>query len=234
MKSLKNRIICAIDNIDHKDISGAMSLIDEIHEDVGAIKLGMEFFYAFGQNGLRKINETFPNLPIFLDLKLHDIPNTVSKAIRTFDDIGNIIFFTIHAHGGEKMIRSAIEALAIHHKDALISPVTRLTSSEGDIESDVLKYAQIAQSCGAKALVAPAEFANQIKSSDCGKDLIIISPGIRLNDSSIAQDDQIKTMTPSKAIALGVDYLVIGRPITGLESKKEKINLLRSLTQLMG
>jgi orotidine-5'-phosphate decarboxylase len=203
--------------VDTRDIEIAKRWIEATRESVSIYKLGLEFYLTFGSAGVKAIKEEF-GVEIFLDLKLHDIPNTVASAARAITDI-NPRFLTVHASGGSSMIKAAVEAVP----QIDITAVTILTSlSEEDLfeigyanpalESAVA-LADLAVRSGAKAIVSsPLEIA-AIRSS-IGPDPIIITPGVRPAGSS-GGDDQVRTMTPAAAIDAGASFVVIGRPITG-------------------
>lgn len=201
--------------LDSHDISRCMSLIEGTQDYIGVYKLGLEFFTANGRDSVKEILAEFPEIRVFLDLKLHDIPNTVGKASSNFSDT-RVEFLTVHGAGGPEMIRAAADALP----NSRITAVTVLTSLDEKvlaelgialpIEEIVVRWAEMAVSSGARAIVAsPLEvsFLKRILPSD----ISLITPGIRPKAS---QDDQKRIMTPSEALAAGSDYLVIGRPIT--------------------
>ena len=203
--------------VDTRDMETARVWINATREHVGVFKLGLEFFLTFGSAGVTAIKEEF-DVEIFLDLKLHDIPNTVSSAAKAISQI-NPRFLTVHASGGPAMITAAVEA--VPHID--ITAVTILTSlSEDDLFrigfannalESVVSLAELAVASGAKAIVSsPLEIA-AIRGA-VGRDPIIITPGVRPAGSA-GSDDQVRTMTPREAIAAGANYVVIGRPITG-------------------
>ena len=203
--------------VDTRDFETAQRWIEATRESVSVYKLGLEFFLTFGAEGVRKIKSDF-GVDIFLDLKLHDIPNTVASAAAAVSDLSPR-FLTVHASGGSTMVKAAVDA--VPHID--ITAVTVLTSlSEEDLfeigfanpalESAVA-LASLSVKAGAKAIVSsPLEIA-AIRSA-VGEKPIIITPGVRPAGSQ-GSDDQVRTMTPSQAIASGSDYVVIGRPITG-------------------
>lgn len=203
--------------VDTRDFETAQRWIEATRESVSVYKLGLEFFLTFGAEGVRKINNNF-GVDIFLDLKLHDIPNTVASAAAAISELSPR-FLTVHASGGSTMVKAAVDA--VPHID--ITAVTVLTSlSEEDLfeigfanpalESAVA-LASLSVKSGAKAIVSsPLEIA-AIRSA-VGEKPIIITPGVRPAGSQ-GSDDQVRTMTPSKAIASGANYVVIGRPITG-------------------
>ena len=211
--STRAPIILAVDT---SNLELAKSWIAHTSEHVSVFKLGLEFFLNFGQDGIRAITEN-SDAKIFLDLKLHDIPNTVAHAAESVAPL-NPLFLTVHASGGGAMINAAVQAAPRTH----ITAVTVLTSmSESDVKSvgfkeDALKtatqLAQLSISSGARAIVcSPLETAMIRKT--IGNEAIIITPGVR-PVSMVGKDDQTRTMTPSAAIAAGANYVVIGRPIT--------------------
>lgn len=211
---MSSPIILAVDT---HDFDIAKRWIEATRESVSVYKLGLEFFLTFGAKGVAEIKDEFA-VDIFLDLKLHDIPNTVSSAAKAISKI-DPRFLTIHASGGAAMVKAAVEA--VPHID--ITAVTILTSlSEEDLfqigyanpalESAV-SLAELATRSGARAIVcSPLEIA-AIRSA-VGEAPTIITPGVRPAGSS-KSDDQVRTMTPEDAIAAGANFVVIGRPITG-------------------
>ena len=207
--------------VDTRDLDVAKRWVEATRESVAVYKLGLEFFLTFGSAGVSQIRDEF-GVDIFLDLKLHDIPNTVASAATAISHL-NPRFLTVHASGGSAMVKAAVEAVP----QIDITAVTILTSlSEEDLfeigyanhalESAVA-LADLSVRAGAKALVSsPLEIA-AIRSS-VGPAPTIITPGVRPAGTA-GSDDQIRTMTPADAIAAGASYVVIGRPITGAWSK---------------
>jgi orotidine-5'-phosphate decarboxylase len=211
--SKKAPIILAVDT---SDLELAKSWIAHTAEHVSVFKLGLEFFLNFGRDGVRAVTEN-SDAKIFLDLKLHDIPNTVAHAAASAAALSPL-FLTVHASGGSAMINAAAQAAP----DTVITAVTILTSmSELDVKSvgfernsldTATQLAQLAVASGAKAIVcSPLETA-RIRSA-IGKETLIITPGVRPL-SMVGTDDQTRTMTPTDAIAAGANFVVIGRPIT--------------------
>ena len=207
--------------VDTRDFETAQRWVEATRESVAVYKLGLEFFLTFGAEGVTKIKEEF-GVEIFLDLKLHDIPNTVSSAASAISHI-NPRFLTVHASGGSAMVKAAVEA--VPHID--VTAVTILTSlSEEDLfeigyankalESAVA-LADLAVRAGAKAIVSSPLEISAIRSA-VGPNPIIITPGVRPAGTA-GSDDQVRTMTPQKAIEAGANFVVIGRPITGAWSK---------------
>jgi len=215
-----NPIICAVDTT---DVDLALNLAKQVRASVGGIKLGLEYFTANGARGVQQI--TSLNIPVFLDLKFHDIPNTVAKAIRATAGI-NTFMMTVHTSGGRAMLQRAIEASdevsQLTGKDRpLIIGVTILTSMDQDdltmigfnspLHDQVKRLADLAQSAGLDGVVC-SPYEIQMLRQQCGDDFKLIVPGIRPETAS--HDDQKRVMTPKEAVARGADHLVIGRPIT--------------------
>ena len=235
MSSDKNPIIVAIDT---PDIQRAAALCTSLNGHVGAVKLGLEFFSAHGADGVR---EVLPKgLPLFLDLKFHDIPNTVGKAIRALKGLP-IELLTIHTSGGAAMMQAAKEAadwLAEQgQKRPNILGVTVLTSMDkGDLEDvgvmwevadQVKRLALLAKQHGLDGLVcSPQEVAmlREIVDLDSSRRMLLVAPGIR--PIGAESGDQKRTMTPQNAMDAGADYLVIGRPITGADDPVKAVNNL--------
>jgi orotidine-5'-phosphate decarboxylase len=227
---MKAPIVLAVDT---NDLQTAQRWIEATHESVSVYKLGLEFFLTFGHDGVRAI-KSVTDADIFLDLKLHDIPHTVSGAAQAVNELAPK-FLTVHASGGRAMISAAVTALP----KTDVTAVTILTSlSEEDLfeigfannalESAVA-LANMSVSAGARALVcSPLEIA-AIRSA-VGDSLTIITPGVRPL-TEVGLDDQKRTMTPRDAIAAGANLVVIGRPITGvwkdgIEAMKFKARLI--------
>ncbi len=215
-----NPIICALDT---QDVADAFAVTREVRPHVGAIKLGLEFFTANGAAGVTAINRL--GVPIFLDLKFHDIPNTVAKAIAATAGL-NMFMMTVHTSGGRGMLQAAIDASdrvaqITGQNRPLVIGVTLLTSLDQDdisligfqdtVQDQVIRLADLAQSAGLDGVVcSPFEIAPIRKK--LGDDLTLVVPGIRPDGSE--QGDQKRILTPKEALKRGADYLVIGRPIT--------------------
>jgi orotidine-5'-phosphate decarboxylase len=208
----KSPLILALDT---QEVEKCAELIQVTADYIGVFKLGLEFFSANGPMGVINLKEKFPEIAIFLDLKLHDIPNTVGKASASLEELG-VDYLTVHAQGGSEMIKAAALALP----NTRITAVTVLTSLDQNALSSLgvekpiaelaLRWAELAVASGARAIVAsPLEV--QALRAILPREIELITPGIRPSASS---DDQKRTMSPKDAIAAGADYLVIGRPIT--------------------
>jgi orotidine-5'-phosphate decarboxylase len=207
--------------VDTRDLDTAKRWVEATRESVSVYKLGLEFFLTFGADGVNAIKNEF-GVDIFLDLKLHDIPNTVASAAKAIAEI-NPRFLTVHASGGSAMVKAAVEA--VPHID--ITAVTILTSlSEEDLfeigyanhalESAVA-LADLAVRAGARAIVSSPLEISAIRTA-VGEKPFIITPGIRPAGTE-GGDDQIRVMTPAAAISAGASFVVIGRPITGAWSE---------------
>lgn len=212
------RIFCAVDTDDLDDATG---LAGQLAGAVGGLKIGLQFFTAQGPAGVRQIAET--GAPIFLDLKLHDIPNTVAGAVRSACALRPSLI-TVHAAGGAAMMRAAAAAILrasdIGARPMLIA-VTVLTSFDdedlgnvgyhGSVQDQAVRMASLAQTCGMDGVVASAYEIEALRRT-CGPDFKLVVPGIRPGWATA--DDQKRVVTPAEAIRRGADYLVIGRPIT--------------------
>jgi orotidine-5'-phosphate decarboxylase len=210
-----NPVFCALDT---PDIEKARAIALSIKNHVGGLKLGLEFFMANGNAGYLRIAEL--GLPIFLDVKLHDIPNTVQGAVNSLLPL-KPGFITIHSSGGADMMRAAASAAA-HAGEGRpkLLGVTVLTSLDSedlkavgqtpDTVQQVLRLARLAQANGLDGVIcSPAEIV--ILREACGPDFVLMVPGIRPAWS--AKNDQKRIMTPGEAVKAGATHLVIGRPI---------------------
>jgi len=218
----QDRIFVALDT---QDLGRAAALARALAGLVGGVKIGKEFFTAHGPDGVRAVAG---GVPLFLDLKFHDIPNTVAGALRSAIHL-RPAFVNVHASGGRAMLEAAVQAVAEGAEDAGVPRpqllgVTVLTSlgeddlgdvgQAGPLADQVLRLARLAQSCGLDGVVcSPREIA-ALKAA-CGPDFVLMVPGIR--PAWAASGDQKRVMTPGEALAAGADYLVIGRPVTGAQ-----------------
>ena len=184
------------------------------------VKIGMELFYAEGPDIVREIKRR--GHPIFLDLKLHDIPNTVRKSMKVLSGL-DIDMCNVHAAGTIEMMRAAVEGLTREDGTRpLLIAVTQLTSTSEErmqqelligasINDTIVKYAQNAREAGLDGVVCSPLEAAMVKDA-CGRDFITVTPGIRFADA--AADDQVRITTPARAREIGSDYIVVGRPVT--------------------
>jgi len=209
------RIFVAIDTT---DTDHARALADQVRGRVGGIKLGKEFFMA---NGPADVGRVVGGDRLFLDLKFHDIPNTVAGAVHAVLPLKPFLL-NVHASGGAAMMRAAAQAAAdAGEARPLMLGVTLLTSLgdedlaaigvDGTAADQVVRLAKLAQACGMDGVVCSAREIEVLRET-CGDDFKLVVPGIR--PSWASADDQKRVVTPRIAIERGADYLVIGRPIT--------------------
>jgi orotidine-5'-phosphate decarboxylase len=205
--------------LDFADGESALRLANRLSPDACRLKVGKELFTLAGPDLVRRLVDK--NFDVFLDLKFHDIPNTVAAAVQAAAKLG-VWMVNVHASGGERMMQAARDALAgLGDKAPLLIAVTVLTSMtreelnqlhiSGEVADHVLHLATLTKRCGLDGVVCSASEARLLK-QHFGKDFALVTPGIRPAGS--AQGDQRRVMTPRDAIAAGSDYLVIGRPIT--------------------
>ncbi len=213
-----SKTMVALDFSSREDVSNFLAQFKEpIY-----VKIGMELTYAFGFDIIREIKAMGHH--IFLDLKLHDIPNTVKKAMKNLAKL-DVDIVNLHAAGGSAMMKAAIEGLnegAINGKRPLCIAVTQLTSTSqeamneelkivGSVQDCVLHYAKLAKDSGLDGVVCSVHEAKAIHEV-CGSEFLTVTPGIRLADDS--KDDQKRVATPHYAYEQGCDYIVVGRSIT--------------------
>ncbi|HHV77019.1 MAG TPA: orotidine-5'-phosphate decarboxylase [Syntrophothermus lipocalidus] len=222
------RLIVALD-VDTEE--EALSLVDELRDVVGVFKIGMQLFDSAGPDIVRKITRAGGR--VFVDLKFHDIPNTVSAAARIITRLGAYMF-NVHVAGGREMMRQTAKATLEEAGCLGISPprvlgVTVLTSiSEQQLREDlkiqlgmeelVVEWALMARECGLSGVVASPHEIAAIREA-CGPGFLIVTPGIRPVWAD--KDDQQRITTPAQAIQLGADYIVIGRPILRGKNRRE-------------
>lgn len=210
------RIFVAIDT---HDLGFAVELANGLTGHVGGIKLGWEFFTAHGPEGVTQV--AAGGAPLFLDLKFHDIPNTIAGAVRAALPMKPKML-NLHASGGMAMMRAAYDAAAeAGDERPLLLAVTVLTSLSDDdlakagvfgtVTEQVVRLGVMAQDSGMDGVVCSAKEIMALRGA-CGPDLKLVVPGIRPVGSDVA--DQKRVVTPAEAVALGADHLVIGRPIT--------------------
>lgn len=219
--NLKERLIFALDATG--DLAGTLSWVARLKDHVGMFKVGKEAFTRYGPEIVARI--TGEGCKVFLDLKFHDIPQTVARAAEATVELG-VAMFNMHALGGRKMLREAISSAFRRAEELQISKpvilaVTVLTSLNSDdlevlgfrssVEETVLNLARLAQDAGATGVVASPQDIVAIREA-CGQDFVILTPGIR-GKAELTGDDQKRTLTAGEAIRRGADYLVVGRPI---------------------
>jgi len=204
--------------LDTTDPDYARQLAERVRGSVGGLKLGLEFFNAHGPDGVRPFTEM--GLPVFLDLKYHDIPNTVAGACRAAASLG-VSILNVHAQGGAAMMRAANDAVKSVNPATRLIAVTMLTSlSDEDLPTvgltppvgdQVLRLASLTQQCGLDGVVCSAHEIEVLR-RELGPDFLLVVPGIRPEGSAVG--DQRRVMGPAQAQAAGASILVIGRPIT--------------------
>jgi len=213
---MRSPIILALDA---DEISKAADWINATKDSIDIYKVGLEFFLKFGSSGIAELRKN-GDFEIFLDLKLHDIPNTVANSVKSISQL-KPKFLTVHASGGREMVSAA----ALADPSIAITAVTILTSLSDEelgelgfasnAEQSAVALAKIAVTAGARAIVCSPFEAGAIRSA-VGDGVTLITPGVRPVGS--AAGDQKRFMTPAQAIEAGANYLVIGRPITGQPS----------------
>ena len=210
----KDRLIVALDV---PGATQARQLVQSIGESASTYKIGKQLFTAEGPQLVRDLIAS--GRKVFLDLKFHDIPNTVASAVRSAAEL-RVSMLTVHASGGSKMLKAAAEAAAQSDSKPMILAVTVLTSmSDGDLQeigvagtvlSQVLRLGALARTAGCGGLVASAKEAGELR-RELGEGFAIVTPGVRPAGS--AAGDQARVLTPRDAIAAGASHLVVGRPV---------------------
>ena len=225
---MTSKIIVALD---YEKESDALALVDQIDPSLCRLKVGKEMFTTLGMNFVKQLHQR--NFDVFLDLKYHDIPNTVARAVRSAADLG-VWMVDLHASGGLRMMEEAKRILEPYGKDApLLIAVTVLTSME-DLDllqiginaspmEQVLRLAHLTQRAGLDGVVCSPQEVEILRNA-CGEDFKLVTPGIRPIGADFG--DQRRVMTPTAAVRAGSDYLVIGRPITKADNPVE---VLRSI-----
>lgn len=210
--------------LDFPSVNEALQLVDKLAGYKPYLKIGMQLFYLSGPQLIYQLKER--GFPIFLDLKLHDIPNTVKGAAQSLSSLG-VDIFNVHCAGGQRMMEAALEGVekgmsSSHTQAPKVIGVTQLTSTSqqmmnqqigipGELSDSVLHYAKLTKQSGLHGVVCSALEVTMIKGS-LGEDFITVTPGIRPNQSNAG--DQVRITTPQEAASLGTDYMVIGRAIT--------------------
>lgn len=215
MSAAGPRVIVALD---YPDAKSALALADRLDPKLCRVKVGKELFTAAGPALVEVLVKR--DFAVFLDLKYHDIPNTVASACRAAAALG-IWMINVHALGGRAMMEAARDALAASARRPKLISVTVLTSHgpadlaelgiAGTPAEVVLRLARLTRASGLDGVVCSAQEAARLK-QECGSDFCLVTPGIR--PAQAGADDQSRVMTPAAALAAGADYLVIGRPIT--------------------
>ena len=216
--------------LDFKDMETSLKFLDQFNESL-YVKVGMELFYGSGLEIIKEIKKR--GHKIFLDLKLHDIPNTVKKAMTNLAKLG-VDLINLHAAGGSIMMKAAMEGLieGSNGQRPLLIAVTQLTSTSkemmnneqlipGEVIDSVVNYAKVAKEAGLDGIVCSPLEVKLVKEV-CGKEFLTVTPGIRLASNN--KDDQVRITTPKMAREIGSDFIVVGRPITQAENPVEAYN----------
>ena len=228
----ESKVIVALD---YNQESDALKFVDSVDPSLCRLKVGKEMFTYFGPAFVKKLIER--RFEVFLDLKFHDIPNTVASAVRAAAELG-VWMVNVHASGGAKMMTAAREILEPYGSDApLLTAVTVLTSMdqeqlaavgiERQVRDQVCLLAQLAGKCGLDGVVCSAQEAPMLRQI-MGKDFLLVTPGIR--PLNVAVEDQSRVVTPKQAVLNGSSYLVIGRPITRAEDPNEVLRQILAET----
>ena len=208
---------------DFSSAQATFDFLDKFTEEKPFVKIGMELYYAEGPSIVKEIKKR--GHKIFLDLKLHDIPNTVKKAMAVLSKL-DVDMTNVHAAGTVDMMKAAVEGLTREDGTRpLLIAVTQLTSTSEErmqnellinasINDTIVKYAQNAKEAGLDGVVCSPLEAGMVK-ENCGKDFMTVTPGVRFADGDIG--DQVRVTTPENAKEIGSDYIVVGRPITAAE-----------------
>ena len=227
MTEAGSRIIVALDV---ETAAEARRIVDELRDEIGAFKIGLRLFTAEGAGFVRELVEK--GIRIFLDVKFHDIPNTVAQASVEVARLG-VWMFNVHATGGGEMMRRTVEAVTeFCERENLVRPkmigVTVLTSStretlretgvEREPVTQVVRLAQLTAKCGLDGVVASPHEVEAVRNAVDRDDFLIVTPGIR--PAFATNDDQKRVMTPGEAVRVGSDFLVIGRPILKAGDRK--------------
>lgn len=224
---MKRDVIIALD---FKDSKTALNFLDNFKNEKPFVKIGMELFYAEGPSIVKEIKER--GHKIFLDLKLHDIPNTVKGGMRSISSLG-VDIVNVHAAGTISMMKAALEgSIRDDGTRPLVIAVTQLTSTseermkeelliESKINDTIVHYAKNAKKAGLDGVVCSPLEAGTVK-KNIGMDFLTITPGVRFDDGE--KGDQVRVTTPMKAKEIGSDFIVVGRPITQVENPVEVYN----------
>ncbi len=212
---------------DFSSAEATFNFLDKFTEEKPFVKIGMELYYAEGPSIVKEIKKRGHR--IFLDLKLHDIPNTVKKAMSVLSSL-DVDMTNLHAAGTVEMMKAAVEGLTKEDGTRpILIAVTQLTSTSearmqnellinASINDTIVKYAENAKAAGLDGVVCSPLEAGMVKEA-CGKEFMTVTPGVRFADGDVG--DQVRVTTPEKAKEIGSDYIVVGRPITAAENPVE-------------
>lgn len=231
MHNKESKIIVALD---YADASSALKLVNQLDPALCKLKVGKELFTAAGPQLVEKL--VSQNFDIFLDLKFHDIPNTVAKACEAASNLG-VWMLNVHASGGSDMMQAALEGVSKSIHSPYLIAVTVLTSMnqhnlseigiENTVENQVLRLAKLTHTSGLHGVVCSAQEAQMLR-SQLGETFCLVTPGIRpkLGNGQVNQDDQSRVVTPADALNNGASYLVIGRPITQADNPLKALEVI--------
>lgn len=214
MLDIKDKLIVALD-VD--TLSEAKKFVDKLYPSVKIFKVGSQLFTACGPEAVKMIAQR--GAKVFLDLKSHDIPNTVKKAVEAASQL-KVFMLTVHLSGGKEMLQAAV---SVPNRPKIVGVTVLTSQSEDNTASKVLELAKLAKDAGLDGVVCSVAETAMIKKA-LGKDFLVVNPGIRPKDSS--SNDQKRVATPKEAIDAGADFIVMGRPI--LEAK-DPIKLIEGL-----
>ncbi len=216
--------------LDYPDATSALAMVDRLLPELCRLKIGKEMFTRLGPDFVDQLQQR--GFDVFLDLKYHDIPNTVARACQAAAELG-VWMVNVHALGGRRMMQAAAEAVSGYQQRPRLIAVTVLTSMSDDDLQELgiqrtpaemaLSLAGLARDSGLDGVVCSAQEAGAMR-QQCGQDFLLVTPGIRPAGS--AADDQRRIMTPQDAMRAGASYLVIGRPITQAD---DPVGLLRTI-----
>lgn len=222
--------------LDYADADSALKLVSQLDPQLCRLKVGKELFTAAGPQFVEKLTQS--DFGVFLDLKFHDIPNTVAKACTAASNLG-VWMLNVHASGGLEMMQAAKQAVDSSAQQPLLIAVTVLTSMnqqtlnqigiQTDLATHVLNLATLTKQAGLDGVVCSAMEVQSL-SAKLGEDFCLVTPGIRPANAS--KDDQSRIVTPANALALGSSYLVIGRPITKAENPLAALQAIHAECQL--
>jgi orotidine-5'-phosphate decarboxylase len=219
--------------LDFDSLSSALKFAKQVSDLVGLFKIGSQLFTAAGPAAVKEVSALGPG--VFLDLKFHDIPNTVAGAVLSCAAMTGVQLVNVHALGGHAMLHAAAQAISAGQPMGADRPrllaVTVLTSMDqkairevgigGPPKARVLKLAKLAKNAGVDGVVASVQEARAIR-KECGRDFLIVTPGVRPqnHEAPANSDDQARTATPTEAIKAGADFLVVGRPILAAQDPR--------------
>jgi len=219
LKMADSKVIVALD---YADAASTLNLVNQLDPALCKLKVGKELFTAAGPQLVEKL--IAKNFQVFLDLKFHDIPNTVKNACEAASNLG-VWMLNVHASGGSAMMQAALEGVNKSKHQPYLIAVTVLTSMnqaslneigiETSVENHVLRLAKLTENAGLHGVVCSA-LETQLLKKHLADDFLLITPGIRPASANL--DDQSRVLTPSQALQMGASYLVIGRPITQAEN----------------